>query len=48
MNEEQYIEKFVKRGIIGLCELCKDFKHCAYLGELKENGCNNHSNYNKE
>lgn len=48
MTKEQYVERFAKHGIIGLCELCHNFNHCASLDDLSESGCSNHSNYNED
>ena len=43
---EEYLRKF--NNTIGICEVCSYFNECAKESKLKENGCNNHSNYNEE
>lgn len=48
MTKEEYINRFAKKGIIGLCELCHSFSLCASIGKLRENGCNYHSNFSDE
>lgn len=47
MTKEEYTRKF-SNGVIGLCEICHYFNQCAKKGTLKENGCDNHSNYKED
>lgn len=48
MTEQEYIDRFIKRGVIGLCELCKDFTYCTSKGKLREHGCEHHTNFREE
>lgn len=48
MTETEYIEKYAKQGVIGICELCRNYRHCADNNRLKEDGCDNHSNFSEE
>ena len=48
MTKEEYARRFARKGVIGLCELCRSFHCCASLDQLKESGCNHHSNFSED